>query len=494
MDSKSSELCVGGPLSQEFEGAAFGDRRLSERLKTIVDSAAATPDVGFPVQAGSDAALEGTYRFFNNDRVTPAAILEPHVTMTCLRASMAGTCLAIHDTSAIEFDGEAERTGLGPIRGKGQGFFAHVTLALSADGRRHPLGVLGLKTFVRKKEAKGRRTASERRQDPECESLRWQELAIEVGQKLARRARVIHVMDREADAYDLFSKLLEHGQSFIIRLSHDRRIVESEESQQITSLFEALEATSAVVQREVPLSRRPAKKTAPKEQGIHPPREGRIAKLSFSAATFQIRRPRSLSRDLPDCLTLNLVHVVEVDPAQGEAPVEWRLVTTERVGTPEEILAVVDNYRARWTIEEFYKALKTGCGFEKRQLESLPALLNALAVFLPVAWRLLLLRTLARKDPDLPASEALSSGQIGVLKAIKTMTDPSKTAARLVEALRRVKLSEHPTVGQALLAVAALGGHIRNNGSPGWMVLGRGFETLLMLELGFMAGLAAAKL
>jgi hypothetical protein len=40
---------------------------------------------------------------------------------------------------------------------------------------------------------------------------------------------------------------------------------------------------------------------------------------------------------------------------------------------------------------------------------------------------------------------------------------------------------------EALLAVAALGGHIKNNGEPGWIVLGRGFETLLTLEQGWKA-------
>ena len=36
-----------------------------------------------------------------------------------------------------------------------------------------------------------------------------------------------------------------------------------------------------------------------------------------------------------------------------------------------------------------------------------------------------------------------------------------------------------------MLAVAKLGGHIRNNGKPGWLVLGRGHDELLTLEVGF---------
>lgn len=43
----------------------------------------------------------------------------------------------------------------------------------------------------------------------------------------------------------------------------------------------------------------------------------------------------------------------------------------------------MDAYRARWVIEEFFKALKTGCNFERRQLESFQSLRIALAIFLP---------------------------------------------------------------------------------------------------------------
>jgi hypothetical protein len=47
----------------------------------------------------------------------------------------------------------------------------------------------------------------------------------------------------------------------------------------------------------------------------------------------------------------------------------------------------VDCYRGRWTIEEYFKALKTGCQYERRQLETAHSLLNALAILAPVAWR-----------------------------------------------------------------------------------------------------------
>jgi hypothetical protein len=52
----------------------------------------------------------------------------------------------------------------------------------------------------------------------------------------------------------------------------------------------------------------------------------------------------------------------------------------------------------------------------------------------------------------------------------------------VLSAVSTKKLPANPTARDVFLAVAALGGHIKNNGDPGWRVLGRGYEHLLTLE------------
>jgi hypothetical protein len=165
-----------------------------------------------------------------------------------------------------------------------------------------------------------------------------------------------------------------------------------------------------------------------------------------------------------------VVHIREVNAPEGVEEVEWKLYTTERIETMADAMAVIEYYRARWLIEEFFKALKTGCAVEKRQHESLHALLNATAICLPIAWNMLLLRNLARSAPEAPATEVLTTTQIDVLQTCAP-----------------TKLDRNPTVRQVLFAVAALGGHLKNNGEPGWQVLGRGMEYLLILETGWAA-------
>jgi hypothetical protein len=42
-----------------------------------------------------------------------------------------------------------------------------------------------------------------------------------------------------------------------------------------------------------------------------------------------------------------------------------------------------------------------------------------------------------------------------------------------------MRLPEAPTIRDAMLGIARLGGHLPRNGDPGWIVLGRGFEDFL---------------
>src|SRR3974377_2111657 len=130
-------------LAVEMSGAEFGDARLSRRLRKIVDAVQAAPDRSFP-SLFDDGQLEGAYRFFNNEAVTPEAILQPHVDATVARMGRERGALVVHATSTVSFDPDGSRRGLGRVRSTGQAFFAHISLALSGDGTRMPLGVLAL--------------------------------------------------------------------------------------------------------------------------------------------------------------------------------------------------------------------------------------------------------------------------------------------------------------------------------------------------------------
>ena len=452
---------------EEFGTADLGDARLTKRLTRVAAAAVADPSASFPDAAGADAELEGTYRFLSNPRVSPEAVLEPHVRATARRIAAEPVVVIAHDTTEFSF-GSIPRGDLGRSgRGDSYGFSAHVSLAVTADERRLPLGVVGLHRFNRPFGAP-RVPNGKHKNDPSNTMLRWGAQVCAVHAVIEDPSRVIHVMDREADDYTLLAEMIEHGQRFVVRQNGNRRL---DTNSRVPKVRDAFDTVAVVATRSVPISRRaPTSRKAHSTR--HPMRDGRLAELEFRAATVSVGHSRSSSKKVAPSITLNLVHVLEARPPAGCEAVEWWLWTNEPIGSPAEILSVVDAYRCRWTIEEFFKALKTGCAFEKRQLESAHALSNALAVFAPIAWRLLLLRTLAR-HVDAPAASALSTAQIVCLRAFML-------------ARHNVSLPKRLAARDAMLAIAKIGGHITNNGDPGWLVLGRGFDRLLDIELGFV--------
>jgi len=415
--------------------------------------------------ASSDAELEATYRFLGNPRVSLAAILAPHQRQTVKRMESGELSLVVHDTTVFSFGGD-DRDGLGWVTHATLGFPAHFALAVGADEARTPLGVLGIAPtfrirYPRKKAWRRRRTSDDN------EFRRWGQMVESVDELVPDRRRVIHVMDREADCFELVAALRKREDRFIIRLAYDRRIATSAPEDPRTTT-EALARAKDVLEREVPLSHRVAKGHSSKDQARYPPRKGRMARLRFRATPVELRRPQSLPKSMSPSVQVNLVQVYEIDTPPGEEPIEWRLITSEPVDTAAQITTTIDHYRARWTIEEYFKSLKTGCDFEKRQLEGRHAILNALAVFATVAWRLLAIRTLARAHDDTPARHVLTPMQLKLLAHVS----------------KRVKLPPEPTIREALLAIAGLGGHLKRNGEPGWRTLGAGFDRLLLLEQG----------
>jgi hypothetical protein len=311
------------------------------------------------------------------------------------------------------------------------------------------------------------------------ESQRWPEQIKRVENLVAGRASVIHLMDREADAYPLLESLVQDRLRFVVRMARDRKVLSPTgdgqfDDEDLRNLSEELNEMPVIFEREVPLSRRSDSKI-PGTRKVHPERTSRMARLSVRSGRIALRRPRYFQDELAPSITVNVVFVREVDVPKDEEPVMWVLATSEPVNSPAEVEAVLDHYRARWNIEEFFKALKTGCSLEDRQLESFETLTNALALFVPIAWRMLLMRALSRETPDAPAEQVLTATQMQVLRHEQPQKMPSSGA----------------TIRHALHAVAGMGGHLKSNGPPGWLTLARGMQMLTTLAQAWESAWAA---
>lgn len=442
-------------IREEFLGAEFGDFRLTRRLATLAEAIAEAPERSFPRLFEDSSELEAVYRFFANAKVDPAKILAPHIRETVERCGKERVIVA-HDTTVVSYRAEGKRTGLGSHQDSQQ-FRIHASLAISATDCRDPLGVLASSPFIFKRDGGDGSSAR-----------RWFEHVQSVEQLSGIEAELVHVMDREADDYRTFVDLRKHSYRFVIRAGSERMLAVTPREVP-GNVGEAIERAPVLTTREVPITARRKKDIAPRDRKKISPRNARLAQLEISAMTMDLKRPtQHFDRLLPDACEVNVVRVWEPAPPDRETPIEWVLFTSEPIDTSEEVLDVVDAYRARWRIEELFKALKTGCALEKRQLESYESLRNAAATLLPIAWRLLRLRSQSAEAPDAPASTLLDADELAVLRA-----------------RARRPLSQKPTRQEAVLAIAALGGHLKRNGAPGWQTLAAGLQKLLTLVEGY---------
>lgn len=450
-------------MQREFGTVDLNDTRLDRRLLEIVSGIAAAPGDSFPEQMESVAAREALYRFFANPKVTMEALLAPHVRATHERIRGHAVVRVLHDTTPFRYEGE--RDGLGIIRGNVAGFFAHTSLAVAADETREPLGVLAMRPHIRSAEARRRgltlvqqQKASLAKPRSEKESSRWERQSLDVSKSLPEGTRAIHVMDQEADSYDLLGEMHRARLDYVIRVDPHRRTTGN------VRATDVLAKKPGSIFRSVQLNPRPKHR---RNTPTHPARTERTAQLELRWGSVTLPRQRHSQCDANE-LVVTAVHVVEPNPPPGESAIEWMLFTSERVESVEDAAAIVDHYRARWIIEEYFKALKTGCKLETRQLTSYEGLTRALALFVPIAWHLLVVRHLSREASPRPARAVFDDEQLLLLRALLKK--------------RRLTLPEQPTVRDAMLGIAAIGGHIKNNGDPGWIVLGRGYTRFAEAE------------
>lgn len=458
-------------MLEDLSRADLGDPRRMSRAQAVVERLAAKPDGSLPDAMVTDAELEGAYRLFSNDHVSFERLLDAHVLGTAERARCSELVLAIHDTTNCTFR-HADPKEVGYLSTGKPGFPLHMTLVVDTREWRRPLGLTHAEILPRGNPPRRRGTKHKMpshvtAKKLDSEFLRWHRgIDITETRLSGTGTAVIHVADRESDSYALMATCLLENQRFIFRARHNRNAFHDGGTVPIRDL---IDGAAAVLEREVPLSRRLGA-SSPASRAIHPPRESRVARLCFSQTKATFCRPNITGAHMPKTIEVNVLHVVEQDAPEGQEPVDWLLYTTEPIGTKKQIEDVVDYYRCRWQIEELNKALKTGCVVQDRRLESLDALTTMLALSLPIAVELLAMRTLARTDSSSSAETLLSKQQLAALRHMSHRPLPKR-----------------PTVQDALWCIAGLGGHIKNNGAPGWQVLQRGMEKFVQFAAGWCA-------
>lgn len=433
-------------IEEEMACIDFGDIRLNKRFQTLASELANKPSQ--PInQASSDwAATKAAYRFFDNSKILPERILEPHFLSTQLRAEGHRRLVVVQDTSFIDFTKHVKTTDLGPIGGKqsdgfeAQGLALHCAMALSEKGL--PLGLLSHKMWPRTRKKSKDSHFESLLPIEKKESFKWFE-ALRKTIESTPDHEVVMVCDREGDIFEFLEECLTRGVDFVIRVQH-ARMLDDEEFGDL-NIFDrlAIAETKSHVTIEVPGS------------GKRPSRQAKLA-VKFLPVTYAAH-PRGIKTKQVSkrtSLELNVVHLFEENPPKGEAAIHWTLVTTLDVNNLGDALEVVRFYKMRWQIELYFKTLKTGCGVENCRLES--AFLNRVvpessceSFLTEDEWRTLWLKKYRRQ---------IKSGQINPL--------PPKTP---------------PTTREAIRWIAMRGGFLgrKGDGEPGQITIWRGWLDLM---------------
>lgn len=438
-------------VAGEMAESQLHDARHAKRLAALLTRLGEQPVSRIPRACQGWAETMAAYRFLENPSVGWEEILSGHKQATLERIRAREVALLVQDTSFLNYGTLKPRVGMGTVKERSrEEYLLHTTVTFTPE--RVNLGVLGAKLWQRPEEP----VAHERARKPieEKESYRWLEgyaLACEV-QQACPQTVVVRVADCEGDIQEWFldamNRSVEERAEFLIRAKCNRRLAQGSEPRYLWE----------VMQRARPLGR------ITFELSRQADRPARRVTLKVKALPVTFKGARRPGGRLPS-VQLWAVYAIECKPPQGEEPIEWLLLTSVPVADFSGACLVMQWYRARREIELFFRVLKQGCQIERLRLETTHRLLNALAIYLIIAWRIHTITMIGRAYPE-ASCEVVFERREG--QTISTMQ------------YQRHPPNQPPSLRATVRALAQLGGFLARtgDGEPGIKAIWQGYQRL----------------
>src|SRR5271166_4085912 len=202
--------------------ADLPDERLDKRLTAILVDTLESPSASIPEAAGDASQATATYRFYANDRVTTEALHLGVATATAQQCLDQDTLLVVQDTTTLDFTGLHTIAELGPIDSGGlaRGVHLHTALAVTTSGQ--VVGILDQQYWARPQ--RGQPGPEEKESDKWINGIDASRAVLYQAAGEQPVPRLIHVMDREGDAYEVMMTVADAGDSAIIRCAQNRKI------------------------------------------------------------------------------------------------------------------------------------------------------------------------------------------------------------------------------------------------------------------------------
>ena len=388
--------------SEDFSAVNFGDKRLDKRLEKTVAAMTEKSQSSILSGCGSKYDAKAFYALLSNEKFSHNQLEEvvQMATVERIKSSGVSEVLLPLDTSDINLNGHKKTEGLGYSSNHTKGIQAHSCMALTPDGI--PLGLV-TQQYETREIAKSELTQAEKQRRPieDKESYRWIETVRTAVNLMPEGVTPIALCDREGDFYEHYAEMLSLGALFVVRIAQDRVTVDGNHS------IQQIRRTQACGEAEV-LIPRDTRNNAP----------ARTAKMEVAYCAATVVKPKHISAEVPDRLTLNLVRITEI--GETNEPIEWILATNMPITNAEDAMKVVRYYVQRWKIERFHYILKSGCQVEKIQQRTYERILPVLLIYSVIAAFILALTCFARNVPDAPCDAFLEEDEWKILYRLIT--------------------------------------------------------------------------
>lgn len=287
----------------------------------------------------------------------------------------------------------------------------------------------------------------------EKESFRWLEPLQQSVSLFDDPSQYIHVGDRESDIYELFCLAKQLKTHFLVRTCVNRLAGQGKH-------------TIAEEMRTTPIN------------GFHSVKiRDRWGHVSLAHLAFRYRRLRVLpplgkqKRYLAHDLTV--IYAQEDKQPTHRRKIDWKLMTDLPITSCLDVIEKLNWYAMRWKIETFHKILKSGCRAEEAKLRTTQRLVNLVAIFCLLSWRIFWMTMINRIMPNALATLALTPIEIHWLdQGVKNKRKPGGPA---------------PPLNHYLRVIAQLGGYLARptDPPPGNTVMWRGLQRLTDMQIGF---------
>lgn len=457
------------------------EARLKKRYTQFIEKILLHLTVIIHQLSENEAEQRAYYRFLHNEKLS-ISVLSSHIIAESMEQVEADQDYVLfQDSTQLNFEWNRDNilsdSGLGVIGDEASlGFFAHPTLLMEAGSGRS-IGYSDIETWTRAApDASARKVSCKHRdykKEPFAskESYRWYRAALDSIARIRAtggNGRILVVSDQESDIYEVLTADFDEKSGVLVRSKGQRKVLDPVNPKKRYGMREYL--SGKAISKACYTFTLAAQKRKD--------REGRAAKMEVRWSKVKIAAPQGKKRELGDWVGY-AVWTHELDPPQGQKPIDWLLLTTFPIKNEGDALAMIQHYQWRWNAEQIFRTTKRkGFNVEESTLETGTSLIKLYLLALLTASKVIGLHQASKVSQPVPIKKAFTKDEVECMQALHQKYE-GKTP-------KQKNPFETDTLQWVYWIVARMGGWKPHEKQAGVIVLTRGYQHFLKVYQGWV--------